>query len=744
MNKKTVFQLKELFIFRRFYPVAALVIFSIFIFFALPVSEERLKGKSSLRIFSKEGNLLRQFSSPDGGYSIWLNVTDFPLYLKNYVIIAEDRRFFTHLGFDPAATGRAAWQNITHRKIVSGGSTITQQFVRIAYRDELPSNIYLKKIYEIILAVKVELHCSKKTILEAYLNRVPLRFNQNGIPSASQRIFGRDVRFISKQESAALTVLIRENQPSRDMFRKRMVEILKDSDNSVQEISAVEEKVFNDKGYSYTKSDSYTPHFEAFIKTLMHKQGGDIHSSILNNLNEKIGAIINAEIKVLIPYNVENCSVVVLKLPVNEKEKTELAAMLGSQNFHGKISGQVNGCITIRSAGSTLKPLLYGLAMDRIGYRPYTILNDSPLSINTGNNETYTPKNNDMVYWGPIPLREALACSRNIPAVDTVNRVGINEFYLFLKRAGFTHMDREPSFYGPGLALGTGGSSLLQLCRGYAAIAAGGILPSVFMGTDSEGDNIMYGESARVLSEAAAAKLTNILSDKEARRRAFGKRNFLDFPFDVAVKTGTSKDCRDAWTIGYTDKYVVGVWVGNFSGEQTNGVSGGWGAGRIFHQVIRLLTKRESPIFNYPDSLRKIRFCRKTGLIAGPYCPCSLELVESTETLPGSCGICSGRNSFDSFFYTISDEPEIISPVHGESFIIDPLVPGKNQLIPLKIYINEKQGDARNKFYYRIDNGELIMIKKNVARTIDLKNGRHSVVTYRNSEIIQSVEFSVE
>lgn len=729
---------------RIIYIIAGMIIFSVLFFFALPVSDDRLKGESSLRIFSKDGNLLREFNSPDGGYSIWLGLDDFPVHLKSYLLLAEDRRFYSHCGFDIAAIGRAAWQNILHKRIVSGGSTITQQFVRIAYKDLLPSNILLKKIVEIVLAVRLEIHHSKNSILECYMNRVPLRFNQKGIPSASQRIFGRDVRFLSKEECAAITVLIRENHPLREMFRKRLKEFLTASGESLNSIEHIEERVFKAGGYSYTNEESFTPHFETFIKSISGITSGDVHTTISNNLTEKISAIINSELKFLTPYNVENCSVIVLKLPENSHQKTELAAMVGSQNFHGKVSGQVNGCITVRSAGSTLKPFVYGYAMEILGYRGYTILNDLPLSLVTGQKGSYSPKNNDLKYWGPMPLREALACSRNIPAVETAYKAGINEFYYFLKKAGFTDMEREPSYYGPGLALGTGGASLFQLCRAYAGIAQGGTVPSVYIGKDGRGGEINYGKKQVIFSEATAYRLIHILSDKEARRRAFGKRNFLDFPFDVAAKTGTSKDCRDGWTIGFTDKYVVGVWVGNFSGEEMNGVSGGWGAGRVFHQVIRLLTKKESPHFIYPDFFRKVKFCRKTGKIAGPDCPHSMELIESNDKYPGTCNDCKPGTNPDKFFYSVSDEPEIISPVNEELFIIDPLVPEKTQSIPLKIFCINNRNNINNRFFYSIDNGERIQFKKDIVKTMDLKTGRHNIAIYKDLDIIQSVEFFIE
>jgi len=717
-------------------------VFMVSVFLFWPVSSYRIKGGESLRVFSREGVMLREFSSAgSGGYEIWLKLSDFPQSLIDTVLAAEDRRFYFHPGFDPIAIARSARQNVISRKIVSGGSTITQQLVRIAYADLLPRNPFVKKAIEIILAFRLETHFSKKEILESYLNRVPMKFNQNGLPAASRRIFGRDIRFISKEEGTALVVLIRENQASRENFRKRYLSLMKRAWKiDAVNITGIEGNIFRAGGYEYTDSSSGTLHFEEFIRSLKIDAGGDVKTSLSANLNNEIKKIIITELRFLNPYKADNCAVVVLKLPEKGGKRTELAAMVGSENFHDESSGQVNGCISVRQAGSTLKPFIYGYAMDNLGYRPYSIINDSPLAIGVNSDETYSPKNNDLKYWGPITLREALACSRNIPAVAMVNKIGLNDFYRYLRTAGFSHMEKEPSYYGPGLALGTGGASLLQLCRAYSGIACGGRELPLYIGSDSSGD-ILLGDETVLFTEATSYRLTHILSDSEARRKAFGSRNFLDFPFDVAAKTGTSKDFRDAWTIGYTDKYVVGVWVGNFSGKQMNSITGGWGAGRIFHQVIRLVTGREKPSFYYPESFRMVKFCRVSGLYAGNGCQYCMEPVDAAEKPLPVCGLCGGGYNHISY-YSASGEPEIISPADGESFVIDPLIPSNNQQIPVKIYIKNFAGGES--YFYSVDDHKLIPLAHPVEKTIEPLRGRHFIKIFRNDILVKSVSFTVE
>jgi len=727
---------------------AFIFVLAVMILFLWPVSRYRLKGAGSLRVFSVEGVLLREFSSPDcGAYGIHVPYDEIPQFIRYAVVVAEDRRFFFHSGFDAAAILRSAWLNIVSRRIVSGGSTITQQLARIAYADLMPRNPFLRKTVELVLAVKLEIHCTKKEILESYINRVPMKFNQKGLPSAARRIFGRDIHFISRDEGTALIVLIRENQAPKEKFRKRYLSLAKrlwnscpDRTGAAEGVKTIEGKIFPGTGYRYTDSSSGTLHFEDFIRSMKKDAAGDIRTSLSVNLNDAISKIITTELRFLKSYMADNCAVVVLKLPEKGVERTELVAMVGSENFYGETAGQVNGCVSIRQAGSSLKPLVYGYAMDNLGYSPYSIINDTPLVLGVNNNETYSPKNNDLRYWGPITVKEALACSRNIPAVFLVNRIGVIEFYRYLKKAGFTHMDREPDYYGPGLALGTGGVSLLHLCRIYAGIACRGVELPVYIGTDSDSD-IVLGEKTVLFSEKTSYRLTHILSDREARRRAFGRRNFLDFPFDVAAKTGTSKDFRDAWTVGFTDRYVVGVWVGNFSGKQMNHVTGGWGAGRIFHQVIRLVTGRNGSFFIMPEGFRMVKFCRVSGLPAGKGCQYCMEPVDAVEKLPPACTICGNGSSY-STYYNIGDEPEIISPANGESFIIDPLMPLKDQHIPLTIFVNKLS--AEGNFFYSMDDQKIMPLNKRIDRTIEPVRGKHIIKIFKEGTIIKSASFTVQ
>lgn len=434
----------------------------------------------------------------------------------------------------------------------------------------------------------------------------------------------------------------------------------------------------------------------------------------------------------------ENGAVIILKRDTGQ-EVLQLTAMVGSSNFYDDAAGQVNGAVSIRNAGSSLKPLLYALAIDQYNYRPNTILEDRDITLPTGSGETYRPRNYDLSYWGSLTLREALGASRNIPAIAMVQKIGIPNFYRFLKKAGFGHIKEGPSHFGPGIALGTAGASLLELTVAYGAFINGGYKLPLLIGSKSNGRGIIIGSRDRIISEETSLKITHILADRDIRRRSTGSRNFLDFPFDVAVKTGTSKDYRDAWTIGYLPEYVVGVWVGNFSGRVMKRVSGAWGSGRVFQQVIRLLAGRDRPRFQYPGEFREVTVCRITGKIAREGCPTCMELINRNSPISA---VCDGSHGEETTGYNPNREPLVVSPVHGETYIIDPLRGRAGQQVPLKISF-APGSEAQSRYYFSVNNSKREHLRGSFERLLSLKRGDHEVVIYRDGGIFQCVVFSV-
>jgi penicillin-binding protein 1C len=709
------------------------------IYFMRPVSMDQIKSNESLRILSREGSMLRQFRTRDeGSYSEWIKLSEYPSYLKNAILTAEDKYFYYHPGINPVSIMRSALINMRHGRIVAGGSTITQQVVRLVWRNDLPQNRYLRKITELFLSFRLELWQSKDSIYECYLNRIPLKYNQSGFPSASEKIFVRNIKYLSKEEIIALAVLVRQSEVNKTLFRKRFDNLWSrlEHDN-LPDITAIEQKVFRTELENITSNNSSTRHFEEWVKNTYPYIHGDFKTEISGNLNEKISEIVNSELLFLERYDVENAAVVVLSL--SENDCVPLVAMVGSRDFYGKETGQVNGALSIREAGSSLKPLLYALAMDKKGYLPNTIISDREMGFRNENDEIYMPRNYDLKFWGNLTVREALGASRNIPAVDTLRTVGISAFYNLLKNAGNDHMTNPPDYYGYGLALGTGGVTLATLTAMYSSIAKKGELNPILVGTDNDGNKIYIGNKTRMMSERSSYYITDILNDRDIRRRSNGTRNFLDFPFDIAVKTGTSKDYRDAWTVGFTNKYAVGVWTGNFSGTAMKRVSGTWGSGRIFQQVFRLLTGNDKPAFSYPEDYRKVELCRSSGKIASAQCPKYSELLYYLDIPKEQCSL----KHDSSIVYDGESLPRILSPIDGEVFLIDPSRPNRDQPVPIQVMAGKNNLSSKNLFV-RMDNKPKFQIHMEYNKGIIFSRGEHSIGIIYNDEEIETVNFEVQ
>lgn len=334
---------------------------------------------------------------------------------------------------------------------------------------------------------------------------------------------------------------------------------------------------------------------------------GDVYSTISDSIQQGTEAIIRSELQVLRAKGAYQAAVVVLE---RGADHLQLRAMVDTGARHG-----LNGALLVRQAGSVLKPFLYAMAFDRFSVRPGDPVDDTPLRLVEGS-EVYAPRNHDNRFAGRITVREALAASRNIPAVRMLQLVGIQEYAAFLRQAGLEHIG-DAKQYGLSMALGTAGASPLETAILFSIPASAGQLLPLYIGSDGQPIYLTPAgrpvrnppPQRRFFSKEASLLLTHVLSDREARRISFGARNFLDFPFDVAAKTGTSQSFRDSWTAGYTTRYVVAVWVGNFSGQSMNAVSGLRGAARIFHQVIRMLSAGQRPTFRYPDDWQTLSVC---------------------------------------------------------------------------------------------------------------------------------------
>ncbi len=694
-----------------------------------PIPEPRLHRLYPLRFFSKEKILLREFRNPAGAYGSSLPLSEYPKPLIRAVIAAEDARFIGHCGIDFVAMARAALDNLRQSRIRSGASTITQQLARTIYAEALPQNRILKKIGEIAIAFKITLTVPKSQTLEAYLNQVAMPLNSTGLAAAAERIFGKHVTLLSDEETVGLAVMIRSGSFARfeAKFLSLWAKLYPGKTPDLAHLHSALEKIAPPRTASLTGSE----HFISWLSENRLPTYGEIRSEISANMNQRIAEIIRNEMRAIYEAGADHAAVVVI-------EKTGgddiLRAMVGSADFFSEAGGEINHAVRIRSAGSTLKPFVYGLGFDQKLFAASTVFFDGETALATGReHETYRPQNNDMRFWGQMTLREALVSSRNIPALAAAEKAGIDNLLVLLRRGGLTHLTHNADHYGPGLALGSGGITLLQLARLYSAIASAGMLHPLRIGEDGTGRALRIGARDRLLSEETAARLTHMLTDRALRRRAFGKRNFLDFPFPVAAKTGTSKDYRDGWVAGFTPRFTIAVWVGNSQGIPMRSVSGAWGAGRIFHQVMRLVNAGAHQQFAAHSRMQEIRVCRKSGLKASESCPSHAELSAPGEKTAGFCQLRHGSAE-------LQDEtlPRLISPSPGERYVLHPNESAARQEIPIIIH-----GTGKTAFAYALDNETPRTAQGEVRDFRRLAGGDYILRVFAGGEVLEEINFSV-
>jgi penicillin-binding protein 1C len=698
--------------------------------------DELLTRDGRIIYLSSDGVVLEAFQRGHRAPSDWRSISEFPEVLIGAVLDAEDRGFYFHPGVNPFSILRASMQNIAHGRVVSGASTITQQTVRIVHAASLPENRYLRKFVEILLAIRLELFFSKDQILEAYLNRIPMPRNRTGIPAFARDLLGRNIRHISTEEAAFLASLLRGRPGSYRTLHRRMSAILNNL-NARQNRDNFESyyKLLIDD--INTISNRYAPHFIDLLRLRYPDLAGRVSTELSASLNDRIQSILISELAAIERYGAKNGAAVVFR---HGGETIDLVALVGSKDYNDPELGEVNGAFAVRSAGSILKPLLYARAFDRGLISPWSPLEDSPSAFPIENGEIYMPRNYELGYRGRMTAREALASSRNIPSVEVAVRLGAGDFLGLLKRSGFDHIHGSPESYGPSIALGSTGADLFRITRAYTAFASGGRLLPIRIGVDESGRTILFGERSDLFSERSALFITDILSDREIRRSTFGKRSFLDFPFDVAVKTGTSSNYVDSWSVGYTPLYTVGVWVGDFSGKGMTELSGAQGAARIFHQIVRALDRSKHG-FEY-GRLELVPLCRVSGKIARPECPSFNQRIDPNEI--GSA-FCPGHGLADqnvSGQEGLTESIRLLSPVMNETFLYDPHAPPEIQGVPVRIAcVRRCQGERPS---YRIDQGRPRRVMRLPANfTVNLEAGRHSISVLRNDAEVAKVWFEV-
>ena len=605
----------------------------------------------ALAVTDRYGGLLRLVPDGAGERFLPVDLGRVSPHLVAAVLAAEDRRFFAHPGVDPLAAARAAWQNLRAGRVVSGGSTLTMQLARIL--DPRPRSL-AGKLAQAALALRLEAALGKREILRAYLERAPMGNRLRGFAAAAAAYLGKPCAQLSPAEAALLAAVPRAPSAAnpwsdgdalhrrRDLVLDRMAR-RGDLDAVAWAAARAEPVVLAAAPFRFA-----APHFLARVDDELGGAAGGaarVVTTLDPELQRRVEGIVRRQLAGLAGHGVGQMAAVVLDVG-----RGEWLAVEGSGGYWDLASGQLDGSRAPRQPGSALKPFTYAVAFER-GLSPATVLADVPHPF-TWSSGTWTPRNYDDRFHGPLRARAALACSVNVPAALALAEVGPAALLGALRDAGVTTLSRAPEHYGLGLTLGGGEVRLDELVAAFAALLRGGEWrqPTALRACyDLAGAPLPRAPAPvrRVWSAAAAAQVVDILADPEARAPAFGLWGVLRLPFAAAVKTGTSEGFRDNWCVGGTREVAVGIWCGNFDRAAMGNVSGVAGAGGAWREVMLAWADLAHPgedlavaetLLPPPATLSRVRLCALSGLLPGPDCPATVsELLLPGQRPPAAC-----------------------------------------------------------------------------------------------------------
>lgn len=639
-------------------------------------------GVGSCNITDKYDIPLRNILSGHDGLLQPVALSEISPWFVLSVLAAEDKRFFEHSGVDTKAAARALWQNVSSGGVVSGASTITQQLVSVSKPKN--KNI-ISKIKEIFDAKDLESKMDKEEILEAYFNTINFGGNIYGAEAAARAYFDTTALSLSLAQAAFLAGIIKApaNYNPRKNFalaQKRQRVVL---DRMLKNGFINNELYQNalDEGITVLPSNKpfAAPHYSEYIKKLAPLCEGKIKTTIDGKIQEHIEGLLPGYVERFKVNNLTNAAVVVL-----ENSTGAVLAMAGSADyFDAKNNGYVNGAVSLRQPGSTLKPFVYALALEE-GYKASDKIKDEDKFFAGG----FRPRNYDEGYHGTPSVREALACSYNIPVIQVAEKLGTAKILEVLKNAGFDSLTKTADDYGLGLALGNGEVTLLELANAYRALANDGVWSPVIFAADPL--IIQSGESKNIFTPQSAYIITDILSDNNARAAAFGLNSPLNLPFTFASKTGTSKDYRDNWAVGYNERFTIAVWTGNFNGEPMRRVSGISGAAPLLRDIAmfleqnypaKVLSNKTSMI--RPEGIEELKLCAVSGKIAGKNCKTTVtEVYASGNKPPEVCALSAKKHQ--NAAAEEAKEAGITFPQNGDIFMLDPAVPEDSQQLLFK------------------------------------------------------------
>ncbi|MDP2964981.1 MAG: transglycosylase domain-containing protein [Pelolinea sp.] len=624
------------------------------------------------RIYDRNGNLIYEILDPNAGRRTYTSLENISPYVIAATIATEDKDFYTNPGFDPWGILRALWQNYTTGRVVSGASTITQQLARslLLSPEERSQVTTQRKAREIVLAAEITRKYSKDEILELYLNEIYYGNIAYGIEAASETYFNTNADQLNLAQASFLAGL--PQAPAvYDVFTNREGALLRHQDvlnlmyqlssdrNCIrvnqwevpvcvrldEAVAAVQE--IENYPFAQRPVNMPFPHWVNYIRMQLESQfdpqtiyrsGFKVYTTLDPDLQNYAQSAVKTQVDKLVENDATDGALVAIR-----PASGEILAMVGSADFFNEaISGQVNMAISPRQPGSSIKPLTYTAAFEK-GWTPATLIWDVPSEFPPSGNpddtrEPYKPVNYDGKFHGPVRARNALGSSYNMPAVKVLDFVRIYDnpetsekdgFIAFAERMGITTLTRED--YGLSLTLGGGDVSLLELTGAFSIFANGGVrqVPFAISKIEDHFGKVVYEHPSQpgeqVIRADHAYLISDILSDNGARSPAFGSNSVLNLPFKAAVKTGTTNNFHDNWTLGYTPDIAVGVWIGNADYTPMKNVSGVTGAAPLWSDVIQWEINRtmggNPTSFKRPDSIEDIVICKASGTKPSDRCP---------------------------------------------------------------------------------------------------------------------------
>ncbi|MFN0314059.1 MAG: penicillin-binding protein 1C [Burkholderiales bacterium] len=537
---------------------------------------KRFYTSTEALLYDRNGEVIHQLRVDMKGRRLpWVALTDLSPKVVQTIVRAEDKRFFEHAGVDWLALGDAAWDAVRGKP--RGASTLSMQVAAMLNADlrlRGGRRTLGQKWNQIQEARELEKNWSKRQILEAYLNLSTFRGEVQGVAAASQAIFRKQPSGLNVAETLLLASLLRgpNAQPAVVAKRACMLGRASDAKYDCAGLNALAQETLGAPP-NIVPAVALAPHV---ARQLLSSTAREVHSSLDGNLQAYVTEAARRTLRELSLQNVGDASVLVV-----DNASGEVLAYVGNAALHDK-TRFADGIRASRQAGSTLKPFLYQLALEKQILTAASLLEDSLVNL-AAPAGLYVPQNYEKDFHGLVSVRTALSSSLNVPAVRTLAILGPDAFVERLRALGFDHIDHDGEFYGYALALGSAEVTLWELVNAYRTLANGGRRSPLSLALEAKP------KGEKVLERAAAWIVSDILADPMARSVEFGLDTSFSPRYWSAVKTGTSKDMRDNWCVGFSSRYTVGVWAGNFEGNYTWDVSGVTGAAPLWQEVMNYL-----------------------------------------------------------------------------------------------------------------------------------------------------------